>query len=117
MHPDLLKVQQQLESKFLSQQAEVEAKALQLYEESPVKAVTYLTQYSGEQGQYAFENWKKLGEFLTIKYMDGIVRKEKDGEFIRNEYGNPSAPQRVGYPQKFYKEVVKQTGDRFKVVE
>lgn len=117
MHPDLLKVQQQLESKFLSQQAEVEAKALQLYEKSPVKAVTYLTQYSGEQGQYAFENWKKLGEFLTIKYMDGIVRKEKDGEFIRNEYGNPSAPQRVGYPQKFYKEVVKQTGDRFKVVE
>lgn len=117
MHPDLLKVQQQLESNFLSQQADVEKKALELYTESPAKAVAYLTQYSGEQAQYAFDNWKKLGEFLTIKYMDGIVRKEKDGEFIRNEHGNPSAPQRVGYPQKFYKEVVRETGDWLKVAE
>ena len=117
MHPDLLKVQQELESKFLSQQSEIENKASQLYADSPAKAVAYLTEYSNEQAQYAFDKWKKLGEFLTIKYMDGIVRKEKDGEFIRNEHGNPSAPQRVGYPQKFYKEVVKQTGDRYKVTE
>lgn len=117
MHPDLLKVQQELESKFLSQQSEIENKASQLYADSPAKAVAYLTEYSNEQAQYAFDKWKKLGGFLTIKYMDGIVRKEKDGEFIRNEHGNPSAPQRVGYPQKFYDEVVKQTGDRYKVTE
>lgn len=117
MYPDLLKVQQELESGFLNQQSEVENKAAKLYAESPIKAVDYLTKYSNEQAQYAFDKWKKLGEFLTIKYMDGIVREEKDGQFIRNEHGQPSAPKRVGYPQKFYDEVVKQTGDRYKVTE
>lgn len=115
MHADLQKVQQSLESQFINQEAETDKVALQLYEESPEKAVDFLTNYSIDQAQYAFDKWKKLGEFLLIKYMDGVVRKEKDGEFIRNEYGKPSAPDRVGYPQKYYKEVVKETGDKYKV--
>lgn len=117
MYPDMQKVQKELEDRFLSQQSEVEQKAQQLYKESPSQAINYLTQYSGNEAQYAFDKWKKLGEFLMIKYMDGIVRKEKDGEFIRNEYGKPSGPQRVGYPKSFYERVVKETGDKYKVTE
>lgn len=117
MYPEMQKVQKELEDKFISQQQDTDAKAKQLYADSPQKAVAFLTDYSNEQAQYAFDKWKKLGEFLMIKYMDGIVRKEKDGEFIRNEYGQPSSPQRVGYPQEFYREVVKQTGNRYKVTE
>lgn len=117
MHPDLQKVQQELETRFVDQQFDVEKEAQRLYKESPDKAVAYLTKYTIDEAQYAFDKWKKLGEFLVIKYMDGVVRKEKDGEFIKNEYGKPSSPERVGYSQKFYKEVVKQTGDKYKVVE
>lgn len=116
MHPDLEKVQKELEGKFMANQANVEKEAQELYKQSPEKAVQYLTKYSGEQSQYAFDRWKKLGEFLLIKYMDGIVRKEKDGEFIRNEHGKPSSPQRVGYSKDFYREVVKETGDKYKVL-
>jgi len=108
-------VQKELETRFLTHQPEVEKKAKELYDESPAKAVAFLTQYSTEEAQYAFERWKKLGEFLTIKYMDGVVRKEENGQFIRNEHGQPSSPQRVGYSKKFYEEVVKQTGDKYKV--
>lgn len=96
--------------------ARIEKEASELYKKSPEQAVRYLTNYSGEQAQYAFDRWKKLGEFLLIKYMDGVVRKEKDGEFIRNEYGKPSSPQRVGYPNEFYQRVVKETGDKYKVL-
>ena len=115
MHADLQKIQQSLETQFISQQAETDKVALNLYQESPEKAVAYLTNYSIDQAQFAFDKWKKLGEFLVIKYMDGVVRKEKDGEFIRNEYGKPSSPERVGYPKKYYEEVVKETGDKYKV--
>ncbi|MDH6308810.1 dipeptidase [Dysgonomonas sp. PFB1-18] len=116
MHPDLEKIQKELESKFFANQANIEKEAQELYKQSPEKAVQYLTKYSGEQAQYAFDRWKKLGEFLLIKYMDGIVRKEKDGEFIRNEHGKPSSPQRVGYSKEFYRKVVKETGDKYKVL-
>lgn len=117
MYPEMQKVQKELEDKFIAQQSEADKEAGQLYSDSPEKAITYLTQYSSEQAQYAFDRWKKLGEFFMIKYMDGVVRKEKDGEFIRNEYGEPSSPQRVGYPEEFYREVVKQTGDKYKVIK
>ncbi|MDH6354199.1 dipeptidase [Dysgonomonas sp. PH5-45] len=116
MHADLQKVQQDLESGFLAKQPETEKQALALYNQSPASAVEFLTKYSKDQAQFAFDKWKKLGEFLTIKYMDGVVRKEKDGEFIRNPHGKPSSPQRVGYPADFYKRVVKETGDRYKVL-
>ena len=115
MYPEVQKVQQELEGKFISQQAEIEAKAKQLYAESPDKAIAFLTAYSTEEAQFAFDRWKKLGEFLTIKYMDGVVRKEKDGQFIRNEHGGPSSPQRVGYPQNYYDKVAKETGDKYKI--
>lgn len=117
MYPDMQKKQQKLESEFLTKQSNTEEKAKQLYSESQDKAIAFLTQYSIEQAQYAFDEWKKLGEFLTIKYMDGIVRTEENGQFIRNEYGQPSSPQRVGYPEKFYREVVKQTGNKYRVTE
>ena len=116
MHTDLKKAQKELEDKFFSELDKTDKEAQALYNESPDKAVAYLTNYSSIQAQYAFDEWKKLGEFLLIKYMDGIVRKEKDGEFIRNEYGKPSSPQRVGYPKDFYQRVVKETGDKYKVL-
>lgn len=117
MYPELEKAQHGLEYKFLNAQKGVESEAQRLYKESPKKAIAYLTKYSSEQALFAHSEWKKFGEYLLIKYMDGVVRKEKNGEFIRNEHGQPSSPQRVGYPDRFYREVVKQTGDKYKVTE
>lgn len=112
MHEDVKKVQQELENKFLKQQEDIEKKAMV----SAIHPSIVLTEYSNEQAQYAFERWKKLGEFLMIKYMDGIVRKEKDGIFERNEHGGTSSPQRVGYPKDFYKRVVEETDNKYKVI-
>jgi hypothetical protein len=32
--------------------------------------------------------WKKLGQYLLVKYIDGNIKREKDGQFERTEYGN-----------------------------
>lgn len=117
MYPDVAKVQKELEDKFQSQVTETDAKALKLLDKSKAEAIKFLTNYSAEQAQFAFDRWKKLGEFLFIKYMDGIVRKEQNGVFETNEYGNPASPQRTGYTQDFYRKVIKETGDKYKVVE
>lgn len=117
MYPDIKKVQTELEAKFSKDQIGTEKFAADMFEKHPDQVTKYLTEYSCDQAQYAFGRWKKLGEFLLIKYMDGIVRKEKNGEFIRNEHGNPSSPERVGYPEKYYRQVVKETGNKYKVIQ
>lgn len=117
MHPDVVKVQKELEAKFQAQTNDTDKKALALLSESKEQAIEYLTEYSQDQAQYAFDRWKKLGEFLMIKYMDGIVRKEENGEFKKNEHGSPASPERVGYSKDFYKKIVKETGDKYKVVD
>ena len=37
--------------------------------------------------QSTFDTWKRLGEFIIVKYNDGVVRKMKDGKFERNAIG------------------------------
>lgn len=113
MYPDMKKVQQEIEQKFLDNQERIEKDAFI----SSIPTDKFLTRYSNEQAQYAFNRWKQLGEFLMIKYMDGVVRKEKNGEFIRNEYGKPTSPDRVGYPEDYYRRIVKETGDKYKVLD
>jgi dipeptidase len=71
------KVQRELESEFLSRQPEVEKAALALWQQSPGLARDYLTAYSVEQGDRTTARWRKLGESLLVKYLDGNVRDEQ----------------------------------------
>jgi dipeptidase len=74
---DVQKVQRELESEFLSRQPEVERAALALWQQSPGLARDYLTAYSVEQGDRTTARWRKLGESLLVKYLDGNVRDEQ----------------------------------------
>jgi dipeptidase len=71
---DVRKAQAELESDFLSRQPEVEKAALALWHQSPGLARDYLTRYSMEQGDRTTTRWRKLGESLLVKYLDGNVR-------------------------------------------
>ena len=62
--------------------------------------------------------WKRLGEYLVVKYSDGVIRRTgKDGRFERNAIGQPAGIIRPGYPVDFLREYVKQTGERYKMPE
>jgi dipeptidase len=113
LHEEVRKVQEEIETRFVKQQLHIEQRMAAMDDMS--SRIFALTGFSEIQAKYAFERWKKLGEFLMIKYMDGVVRTEKDGQFTRNEYGQPISPQRVGYSKKFYREIVKETGEKYKV--
>ena len=59
--------------------------------------------------------WKKLGEYLMVKYIDGVIKKEDNGQFKRNEHGLPAFPSRPGYSNEYYRKIVDQTGEKYKV--
>ena len=102
MMPDIKKVQAAWEDKFNSQ---VEAIDAQVAEMDPAKATEFLTKYSVAQAQESMAAWKDLGIYLFVKYLDGQERKEKDGEFLRNPYGEPEGPNRTPYPTSFLESV------------
>ena len=63
------------------------------------------------------DRWKKLAEFLIVRYNDGARKLVKNGKMVAPETGNVAPLERPGYPEEFLKELVKATGDRYKSLE
>jgi dipeptidase len=112
--PDLKKLQHDLENRFAGEIPEIDEKALALYKTDPVKGREVLTAYSAETAESTVNSWRKLGEFLLVKYLDGNVKKEKDGELLRNPWGYPLSPSFPGYPDSWKQQVIQETGDKLK---
>ena len=117
MIEDMRNVQNGLENTFEQAQSGEETAAMKLYNEDPEKAKEFLTNYTHMTAQSAVDSWKKLGEFLIVRYNDGAMKKMKDGKLMRPETGNTAPLVRPGYPEEFLRELVKATGDRYKVKE
>ena len=108
-------LQDKLESSFETNQPEIEKEALALYETSKTEALSFLNDYSNTNVTEGLKEWKKMGEYMMVKYLDGVVKKEENGKFKRNEYGEPASPDRPGYPNEHYRKVIEETGDKYKV--
>jgi dipeptidase len=111
---DTKPLQDKLENGYIKAQPVVEQKAVELLKSNRKEALAFLTDYSVELAQSALSDWRKLGEYLVVKYADGVVKKEKDGKFITNEYGGSQYPNRPKWDENFLRELVKQTGDWLK---
>lgn len=116
MIKDIRPVQERLENKYLAEQNSIDTEALRLLKESPEKATAFLNNYTSDVANAMVARWKQLGEYLLVKYMDGNMKKEKDGHFQDNGYGLSEAPSFPGYSKEYYEAIAKTSGDRLKVV-
>ena len=118
MFPTLKEVRDSLDNSYFAAQAGVEKKAQELYAQNPQAAVKYLNDYSVEKAQQMLGRWNQLFEFMVVKYNDMIIKPtDKNGNFEKTPYGLGARPARPGYPEKFAKQLVKQSGDKFLVPE
>ena len=118
MFPTLKEVRDSLDNSYFAAQAGVEKKAQELYAQNPQAAVKYLNDYSIEKAQRMLARWNQLFEFMVVKYNDMIIKPtDKNGTFKKTPYGLGARPVRPGYPEKFAKQLVKQSGDKFLVPE
>lgn len=115
MIDDLRATQKNLETQFTQSQDAIEATAAKMYETDPAKAKAFLTNYTNTTAQSTFDTWKHLGEYLIVKYNDGAVKSVKNGKFQRNAIGQPAPFTRSSYPKEYQEQVIKATGDRYKV--
>ena len=102
MVPDIQRVQSTWEDKFNSQIAVIDQQVAAMDQQQAQK---FLTDYSCLQAQESTAAWKELGIYLFVKYLDGQQRKEKDGQFLRNAYGEPEGPNRTPYPAEFLQKI------------
>jgi dipeptidase len=112
MSADAQKLQKKLELRYISQTDSIDADVLKLSASDMNHAREYLTNYSGTMAQNTFNQWKTLSEYLLVKYIDGNIKKEKDGKFERNKWGNPVMPLQPGYSDAWKKSVIQETGDK-----
>ncbi len=113
MSQDIRKVQDELENRFINNTPIVDAGAKELYAQSPEKAIQYLTDYSVSTGNYVVNRWEKLFQYLLVKYIDGNVKQENNGQFKYNEYNAcPASVSNPQYPDWWKKNVIDATGDK-----
>ncbi|GHT35448.1 peptidase C69 [Bacteroidia bacterium] len=117
MIQDIRKVQQELENSYKETIPAIDKAAQELLTKSPAEARKFLTWFSTSTADQATERWKKLGEYLLVKYIDGNVKKEENGEFKRNPYGQPESPDFPGYDETYYRSIVASVGSRLEVKE
>jgi dipeptidase len=101
---DIQDVQRELEGRFLADQPGIDQAALKLYLQAPQLARDYLTDYCEREGEMATERWRKLGDFLIWKYLDGNVRD------AQAKVTHPK------YPESWYRAIVRDAGERVKVL-
>lgn len=114
MFPTLKSVRDSLDASYFAAQPKIEAEAQELYKQNPQKTVGYLTHYTEEKARQMLARWQQLAFHLIVKYNDMIVKPEDaDGRFIRTKEGLGAKVGRPGYPEKYARELIRQTGDKF----
>jgi len=115
MMADVRKVQSELEERYTKEVEEIDAAALALNEVNPAMAREFITDYSVNTGNSTVKRYKELGQFLLVKYIDGNIKKEENGRFLRSEDGYPLMPDQPGYPDSWKEAVVKDAGKKLKM--
>lgn len=113
LFPSLKEARQELELSYASEQTKVEAKAQKLLQESPTRAIAYLTDYSTQCAQRMMNRWMNLGKYLIVKFNDQAVKPEKDGKFELTPDGIATSPQRPGFNDNYKRIIIKETGDKY----
>lgn len=102
MYPHIREMQQIWDDKFNLQIAGVDEKVADMDEE---EARAFLTSYSCSQAENLVADWQRLYIYLITKFIDGQERKEENGQFTRNKYGNSCGPNRLPLPEHILRKV------------
>ena len=117
MTPDLQAKQKELEQKYITETAAIDAKAAELFKStakgSAKKGTDMITSYSVTVGDNTVKEWRELYKHLFTKYMDGNIKTRRalpEGyKYVTPEVKQP------GYSQEWLMRIVLDAGDKLKM--
>jgi len=114
LFPTLEQVRDSLEQSYFVSQKETEDRAMQLSGEERCR---FLTNYSAQKADEMLSTWRDLAVRLIVKYNDMIMKPEQNGTFTRTPEGLGAKVIRPGYPKRYARELIRQTGTKFQLPE
>lgn len=110
---DLQKVQNRLEDSFIKEVESLDNK-VKTMNESQMR--NELTKFSLAKAEQTFSEWSNLYNYLLVKYIDGNIKKEKDGKFEQTglRKGDAVFPKQPEYPKEWYRMIIKDHGETIK---
>ncbi len=105
---DLQKVQSELENGYVKEVLAFDNKAKTL---EGAELTNMLNHFCDKQARTMMKEWNKLDKYLLVKYIDGNVKKEENGQFKTTQYGGCASPDQPKYPMWFYEKIVEDHGD------
>lgn len=110
---DLQKVQNRLEDSFIKEVESLDNK-VKTMNESQMR--NELTKFSLAKAEQTFNEWSNLYNYLLVKYIDGNIKKEKDGKFEQTglRKGDAVFPKQPEYPKEWYRMIIKDHGETIK---
>ncbi|MDE6391602.1 MAG: C69 family dipeptidase [Duncaniella sp.] len=113
MIPDIRRVQKAEEARL---EQEVDSLKTAVAGMAPAAAAKALQDHAIMASARCLKNYRNLGDYLLVKYLDGNVKRETpEGEFERTPHGMCASPMFPGYDERYYRSVAKETGDHLKV--
>lgn len=114
MIPDIRRVQGQLERDITE---DVRVALEQIPEFTDPEICQQLTQDLADiWAERATTEYKKLGDYLFVKFMDGNIKKtDENHNFMKSEYGLPVYPNFGGYDERYFRSIVDDAGPRLRV--
>ena len=95
----------------------MDQKAIELYKNSPEKAIEMLSNFYTDCATKTWNTWKELDHYLVVRYTDGNIKKEQGihnnyvRELFDKEFDIPKIEQ-PGYDDDYYRNIVKSSGDK-----
>ncbi len=106
---DVVKVQQTLEGRFVEQERRHAERWAQ--EDNDQRLTGALNRFSNDKAEEMMRRWTALDQLLLMKYIDGNIKYEKEGQLEKSETGVVKYPQQPPYPEWFYRQIVDDHGD------
>lgn len=117
MIDDIRKVQNKLEDNYRDSRVKQDKELSDAVNAGDMDMYTKAVNAEGAAiAKEATDAYRNLAIYLFVKFMDGNMKKtDENGNFIKSEYGLPIYPSFPGYDKKYYENIVKETGDHFRV--
>jgi dipeptidase len=113
MIPDIRAVQSELEQKASTTDSRLRT---ELAGKSLKEQRKELTAASHSLANGATQRFFELSDYLLVKFLDGNIKKQNpDGSFKRTATGLPEQPVFGGYNERYFRTIVDEQGDHFKV--
>jgi hypothetical protein len=92
----------------------IDGHAKNLYLENENRAIEFVTDFSVNTAASTIKQWKELDRYLLVKYIDGNIKREADGEFLRTSTGISVPPQQPQLPEFWRRAIKNDAGEKLK---